>query len=364
MGFQCGIVGLPNVGKSTIFNALTAAGAAAANYPFCTIEPNVGVVPLPDARLAAIAKIFQPEKITPTTVEFVDIAGLVKGASQGEGLGNQFLGHIRSVNAIVHVVRCFDDSDVVHVHGGINPKEDVEVINTELVLADLETMKKRMEKVGKMARVGDKVAKAQLPLYEKVEASLDQGQTARSLGLSDEEKLLIADCCLLTLKPTLYVANVSEEQLKSGEYPLSQIQEVAQAENALVIAISGQIESEIASLEGEERADFLADLGLKESGLDQLAHAGYKILNLMSYFTAGEPEVRAWTVTQGSTAPQAAGVIHSDFEKGFIKAEVYRYEDLIALGNEHKVKEAGKLRLEGKEYVVQDGDIIYFRFNI
>ncbi|OGQ67620.1 MAG: redox-regulated ATPase YchF [Deltaproteobacteria bacterium RIFCSPLOWO2_12_FULL_50_11] len=364
MGFQCGIVGLPNVGKSTIFNAMTAAGVAAENYPFCTIEPNVGIVPLRDPRLDNIARIFKPKKVTPTVVEFVDIAGLVKGASQGEGLGNQFLGHIRNVNAVAHVVRCFEDPDVVHVHEVIDPRQDIEIINTELILADLDSIQKRLEKVDKMARVGDKEAKERLPLYERVHKALNEGHTVRSLDLSDEERGQLADCFLLTIKPTLYVANVSEEQLKSGHFPLQVIREMAQKEKVPVIVISGKIESEIALLEGKERQVFLEDLGLKESGLDQLGHAGYRLLNLITFFTAGEPEARAWTVTRGTKAPQAAGVIHSDFEKGFIKAEVYHYEDLMEFNDPHKAQAAGRLRLEGKDYVIQDGDIVYFRFNI
>ena len=364
MGFQCGIVGLPNVGKSTIFNAMTAVGVAAENYPFCTIEPNVGIVPLRDPRLHEIVRIFKPQKETPTTVEFVDIAGLVKGASQGEGLGNQFLAHIRDVDAIAHIVRCFEDPDVVHVHGPIDPKQDIEVINTELILADLETIRRRKEKIDKMARVGNKGAKERLPVYDKVEEALNQGQTARSLDLNEKERKELYDCFLLTLKPILYVANVSEEQLKSGQYPLKVIQEIASLEKATVITISGKIESEIATLEGDERKTFLDDLGLKESGLDQLAHAGYKLLNLITFFTAGPTEGRAWTVTEGTKAPQAAGAIHSDFERGFIKAEVYHYKDLIEQGDEQKVRNAGKLRLEGKDYVVEDGDVIFFRFNV
>lgn len=364
MGFQCGIVGLPNVGKSTIFNALTAAGAAAANYPFCTIEPNIGVVALPDERLDKIAAIFKPEKILPTSVEFVDIAGLVKGASKGEGLGNQFLGHIRSVDAIAHVVRCFEDPDVVHVHGGVDPLRDIEVIDTELALADLDSVTKATAKVEKKAKAGDADSVRLLEIYKKLEKHLNEGRPARALGLPPEDMELAKDLFLLTNKPVLYVANVAESEIKKSSPAIDVLKAHAAREGAEVVVLSGKIEAEIAELSLDERKAFLQDLGLKESGLDQMARAGYKLLGLATYFTAGPKEVRAWTIPRGTKAPQAAGVIHSDFEKGFIRAECYHYDDLIALGSEAKVKEAGKMRLEGKDYVVKDGDVLFFRFNV
>lgn len=370
MGFKCGIVGLPNVGKSTIFNAMTAAKALAANYPFCTIDPNVGIVQVPDERLQKLAAIFQPNKVTPTTIEFVDIAGLVKGASQGEGLGNQFLGHIRNVDAIAHIVRCFDDPDVVHVHGDVDPLRDVEVINTELALADLDSVTKKTQKLEKQAKIGDKTAQQSLPVYQKVLKGLEAGQQVRALELKPEECHLIADSFLLTSKPILYVANVSEQGLVTpsplgGEgAAVRQLRELASREGAEVAVISGKVEAEIAELGPGEQSAFLRELGLQESGLAQLAQAGYRLLGLVTFFTAGKDEVRAWTIPQGTHAPQAAGVIHSDFEKGFIRAECYHYNDLLKYGTEHKVKEAGKMRLEGKDYVVQDGDVLFFRFNV
>ncbi|MBI4374241.1 MAG: redox-regulated ATPase YchF [Deltaproteobacteria bacterium] len=355
MTFRCGIVGLPNVGKSTIFNALTAAGVAAENFPFCTIEPNIGVVPLPDERLEKIATLFNPEKITPTAVNFVDIAGLVEGASKGEGLGNQFLAHIREVDAIVHVVRCFEDPNVIHVHGKIDPVRDVSVIETELMLADLEAMTKRIQKIEKQAKTGNKEAAELLPLYQKIEKELNEGKAPRTAP---------KNLFLLSSKPVLYVANVSETEILTPPPAVNELRAIAAREGAEVLVISGKIEAEISELSGDLKLTFLKEAGLKESGLNQLARAGYKLLKLVTFFTAGPTEVRAWTIPQGRKAPQAAGTIHSDFEKGFIRAECYHYSDLISLGSEAKVREAGKMRLEGKEYVVQDGDILFFRFNV
>jgi ribosome-binding ATPase len=362
MSLQCGIVGLPNVGKSTLFNALTAAGADAANYPFCTIEPNVGIVTLRDERLNRISAIVKPARVMPTSVEFVDIAGLVKGASQGEGLGNQFLGNIRNVDAIIEVVRCFEDSDVVHVHGQIDPLRDLEVIHTELALADLDSVKRRMDKVVKIAKSGDKSARAQIDLLEKIQGSLDQGKMLRVEDLAGAAWDGLKDLNLLTAKPILYVANVSENDLKHPDLPaVKKLQELAAKDSAECVLISGKIESELAGLSEEERKDFLTDLGLKQSGLDRLAEAAYRLLGLKTFFTAGPKEVRAWTIPAGALAPQAAAVIHSDFEKHFIRAEVYSYDDLIAHQSEQAVREAGKLRVEGKDYAVHDGDIIHFR---
>lgn len=363
MGFHCGIVGLPNVGKSTIFNALTNAGAAAANYPFCTIDPNTGVVPVPDERLARIAAIFRPPSVVPTTVEFLDIAGLVKGASQGEGLGNQFLGHIRNVEAVAHVVRCFEDPDVVHVHGKVDPRYDVEIINTELLLADLDAVERQVDRMGKAARVGNKEAQADLAVLEALRTAMLAGTPARRVDV-DRESRGWRELHLLTAKPVVYVANVSEQGLREPPEAVRALEALAAAEGSEVVCLCGAIEAEIAALDAADRAAFLQDLGLVEPGLHRLARAGYRLLDLLTFFTAGDKEVRAWTVAAGATAPQAAGVIHSDFERGFIRAEVYRYDDLIRCGSEAAVRAEGLLRVEGKEYRLQDGDILFFRFNV
>ena len=364
MSLRCGIVGLPNVGKSTLFNALTKAGIAAENYPFCTIEPNIGIVEVPDARLAALAAIARPERALGATVEFVDIAGLVAGASKGEGLGNQFLATIRETDAIAHVVRCFEDENVVHVTGKIDPVSDIETINTELALADLAAVDKQLAKHAKAAKAGgDKDAKRLVAALEKVTAALDQARPARSVDLYPEDRAVLKPLFLLTMKPTMYVANVPEHGF-AGNPLLTRVQEYAAREGAPVVAISAALEAQIADLDRADKEIFLADMGLTEAGLERLIHAGYKLLGLETYFTAGPKEVRAWTVHRGTTAPQAAGVIHTDFEKGFIRAEVIAFDDFIACKGEHGAKEAGKMRLEGREYVVRDGDVMHFRFNV
>jgi GTP-binding protein YchF len=363
MGFKCGIVGLPNVGKSTLFNSLTLAGIPAENYPFCTIEPNVGVVAVNDPRLRALADIVEPQRVIPTTMEFVDIAGLVEGASKGEGLGNKFLGHVRETDAIAHVVRCFENDDVVHVSGRVSPLSDISVINTELALADMETVDRAIQRVEKLAKLNPKEATIRLCALERLASALNDSLAARSVDLTTEERLSTKDLQLLTMKPIMYVANIAEGT--AGNNPLlDQVRQVAEQEGAPLIPLCAAIEAEIAQLDGEDRKEFLMEMGLEESGLDRVIRTGYELLNLLTFFTAGKKEVRAWTVPSGATAPQAAGRIHTDFEKGFIRAEVIAFEDFVSFGGEQRAKEAGRLRLEGKTYRVNEGDVMHFRFNV